>query len=105
MSDETLEGYLMSLGKLAIMIKLLSDEQRNYIRSGILTIDEEELCETIRWHCDKLMVSMDDQVRTVGDRTAKPWDETLEDIKKQLTSEEQNGNTKRKVKGNKGKGK
>jgi len=98
MSDKTIEDYMLSLGKLALFIDILSKEQVSYISSGILTDDEIELAETLKWHCAKLMISMDDQVRAVGERTPKTWEETLKDIEKQLKSdnnEEKNGKHKK----------
>ncbi len=84
MSKETIEDYLLVLGKLAVIIQMLADEQRNYTRYGILTDDEVEMAETLKWHCDKLIVSMGDQVRMVGERTPKTWEETMKDIKETL---------------------
>ena len=84
MSKDTIEDYLLVLGKLAVIVRMLGDEQDNFTRHGILTDDEMEMAETIKWGCDKLIVTMGDQVRMVGERTPKTWDETIEDIKETL---------------------
>lgn len=81
---KTIEDYLLSLGKLAVMVQMLKDEQKKYLKIGILNDDEAEMVETIEYRCDQLIHAMGDQVGMVGERTAKTWDETLEDIKKEL---------------------
>ena len=88
MSRETLEDYMLSLGKLYTFIMMLSDDQKSWTRSGVLNDDEIELAETIKWHCDKLMVSMGDQVRMVGERTSKTWEETMKEIAEKLNGRE-----------------
>ena len=91
MNKDNLETYLLALGKLALMINILSEEQRQYIRQGILTDDEIELAETIKYQCKKLHIKIDDQVRLVASRTEKTWDETLVELKKMIAEEEKNG--------------
>ena len=87
----TLENYLLSLGKLALFVTMLADEQKAYQRSGVLTDDEIELSETIKHECDKLLRCMNDQVRMCGERTPKTWEETLKDLEQTLKCEGKNG--------------
>lgn len=87
MGKETIEDYLLVLGKLGLMVKLLGTEQEYFKKLGILTLDEEELAETIKWNCEKLIISLGDQVRSVGERTPKSWDETLKDLTERLKLE------------------
>jgi len=87
MNSGDIEEYLLCLGKLAVMIRILSQEQQRYVDLGILTDGESELAGIIKWNCDRLIVSVGDQVRSVGTRTPRTWDETIEYVKKILTKE------------------
>lgn len=88
MKPNSIEEYLLVLAKLATIIELLSQEQDRFISAGVLDMHEEELAETIKWNCKKLMVSLGDQVRVAGERTQKPWEETLKDLKEVLNGRE-----------------
>jgi len=92
MKLNSLESYLLNLGKLAVMIQLLQEEQETVRNSGILNIDETELSETIDWNCKKVLISLADQVRLVGERTEKTWEETVKDLKEVLLGEETKDN-------------
>lgn len=84
MKSNSIEEYILTLAKIATMIKLLQEEQIRVLRTGILNLHESELAETINWNCDKLMTSLGDQVKLVGERTEKTWEETLNDLKEVL---------------------
>lgn len=83
MSDN-LEEYLLILGKMAVFIQLFQEEQNRMANTGILTDDERELSESIGWLVKKLMISIDDQVRMVGERTPETWEDTLKKIREKL---------------------
>lgn len=88
MKLNSLEAYLLNLGKLAVMLQLLQEEQATVRNSGILNIDETELSETIDWNCKKVLTSLSDQVRLVGERTEKTWEETIEELKEVLIGDD-----------------
>ena len=84
MKPDSIEEYILTLAKMATIIQLLEEEQDRVMRTGILNIDETEMAESIKWNCKKLMTSLGDQVKMVGERTEKTWDETLQDLKEVL---------------------
>lgn len=84
MKTPALEDYMLTLGKMAVFVEMLNNEQMAIVRSGVLNDDEVEQAETIKWECKKLLTILDDQVRLCGERTSKPWDETLKDLQAKL---------------------
>lgn len=90
MSKE-LNDYLITLGKLAITARLCADEQARQAQTGILNLEEMAQAENIDLSVKELMSHIDVQVGLVVARTPKEWEEILEDIKKQLIEEKNNG--------------
>lgn len=82
--NDSLEDYLLTLGKLALITQLLNDAQGQMAHSGILTADEMELAETINWRVQQLQTAINDQVLEVCSRTPQTWEETLNIIRGKL---------------------
>lgn len=82
--QDSLEDYLLTLGKLALITQLLNDAQGQIANSGVLTADEVVLSEVINWRVQQLQTTINDQVVEVCSRTPQTWEETLNIIRGKL---------------------
>jgi len=82
--NDSLEDYLLTLGKLALITQLLNDAQGQIANSGILTPNEMVLSEVIDWRIQQLQTVINDQVVEVCSRTPQTWEQTLNIIRGKL---------------------
>lgn len=87
MSKDDLADYLVTLGKLALTVRIIGDEQSRIAQTGILQSDEMEIAQTIEWRISQLMEVLDAQVALVAARTPKSWEEVLKEITDKIMKE------------------
>lgn len=90
--EDDLAAYLLVLGKLALTVRILGDEQSRVAMTGILQADEMEIAHSIEWDIGRLMDTIDAQVALVAARTPKDWEDILREITDKITNgDKENG--------------
>lgn len=76
----TIEHYVINLSMLCSSVATIYRLQQVALKQGILTQDEMEACRTIAYASHRLLISMDDQIKLVKQRSGKDLDKTLKNM-------------------------